>query len=157
MLKRIEVPTGKPATPQGLAWLGCAGLAIAIGLLLTVGVLLQVSSFEQLLWSLILVGPGCLFVVTGTAIVLRVTGMRPHLRIKDLIGLSWTAAAILASIGTLGALFFWAVGRSSWVHEGGDLADYPPDAMIAAGIGAGLVIASIALGMITSRIEDPEG
>lgn len=150
----IEVP-GKDSSPgKRAAWFAIGFLAIAIGLTLTIGSLTQVEDTADLVFTALLWLPGILYVFSGIRLILRVSGKQRGLPVRGPLGLSLTLTAISGSFLTMVFLLFWALGRSSWVHEGGDLSDFPNSLMIASIVAGVVTIVAVVLAIVSTRIED---
>ena len=152
----IEVATQQSPPKRKFAWYAAAGIAILIGLALIIAPLVKVTSWDGLAFSMFLVIPGLIYLVTGAKIILRVSGVRPTTPLMPSAVLSLMFTAGLSTLGSLFFLFFWVLGRSVWLNEGGDLSDFPNGhyLLIAGGcVAFGLIAMMLALKAF--RIEDP--
>lgn len=152
----IEIPTPESPPKRRIAWLAGAGFAIVLGLALLVGPLVKVTSWVDLAFAMFLVVPGLAWLTAGVKIILRVSGRGPTTRVMPAVVLSLMMSAGLGLAATMIFLFFWVIGRSVWLNEGGDLSDFPNNSylLVAGGCLMLGLIAAIAT-VKAFQIEDP--
>lgn len=150
----IEVAGKDSPRKRQTTWYAIGYLAIAVGLVLTIGSLTEVGDTVSLIFSALFVVPGVSYMFAGVRLILRVSGRQPGLPVRGPLGMSLALTAVSGSILSMIFLFFWAIGRSSWVHEGGDLSDFPNGLMIASIAAAAVTVLAIVLAVVTTRIDE---
>jgi len=100
--------------------------------------------------------PGVSYLVAGIKTILRISGLPPKARIMPPFVMSFMLTSGVALLGSLFFLFFWVMGRSVWLNEGGDLSDFPNDHyLLIAGGCVALGLIAIAMTVTAFKIEDP--
>ena len=151
----IKVAGKDSPQPSRVAWFSIGVIITMIGLAMAVIPLLEVENLAGLAVSMILVAPGLLWISTGTRVILRVTGLRPLVRIGSSGVAAFTITATVGLVGAFATLFFWVLARSVWVNEGGTLATAPNDALIYTGACLVFTVICLALAFASSRVVDP--
>lgn len=150
----IEV-AGKDS-PQGrrIVWFALGLLFALVGLGASITTLASVESLTGLAFSMVIVLPGLLWISTGVRVLVRVSGIKPDVRIAGSGIAAFTISAALGLVGTCLALFFWVISRSVWVNEGGTLDTAPNQGLVVAGLCLLTTIVCLALALASASVDE---